>query len=1342
MSTSDDTAVIGLASTLPLVDGWVAAREDSRLTIQILLEDPQGRDSSGAVQYRWQRSISGVADWVDIVSATAFSYLPGDADVGQFLRARFSYVDKANNSSVVFSTPTWTVENVNDLPVWALQLSGTPRQGQSLNVLGSVTDGDNQGSVNTALLTYQWYAGNTPIDGATTANFSPGQAEVGKLLKVEVSYLDNFNTLETATLTAPAVTANVNDPAEGQVWIDGDASQGQTLTANWSLSDLDGPSEIGLDRISFQWYSGSTAISGVTSRTLILSQAHVDQSISVWVRFTDALGGAELIKSEFAGPVANVDDPPVGALTLSGKAEQGAILTASGAITDIDGIPLAPADGAPVIEWFLVGGDQIPGAVGPTLLLDQSLVGARVEARYRYVDRYGDAEEVISNLIGPVADKQDAPVNQSVISGDPIQDEWLSLSVNLTDLDGIQGDIEIQWLGDGVPIEGMTSELLQLTQLEVSKTISVRLSYIDGLGKQESVTVTAAGGAVKNVEDLPSGELLIEDSPVQGQTLRVVNTLDDIDGIPLAGQPGALVYQWFLDGVALTGESGSSIVLRQRHVGGMISVRASYTDRFGKDYEFEALSPFPVQNFNDPPQSTLSIKGSLKQGETLSVSGQVSDLDLGGIVSTERLSFQWFAGDDPIGDATSASLLLTQQHVGRPIRVEVSYTDSFDLTESLSINVPGLVSDIDDPFSGGISLTGEFTEGNSIEIVSTIVDPDLATPEAPELTYAWFGDGALISGANSSSIVLGPAQVNRVIQAQVTYRDGFGVKAVASATSTPVQNVNDPPQNNFSISGSAVQGSPLTLIGNVSDVDGVPASGAGQLSYQWMSDGQDIAGATGKTFTPTQAEVGRTLGVTVSYVDLNNTAEVITVSMNDPVLNQDDAPAGRLRITGDFIEHETISAVVEFSDPDGIGEVSFTWFANGEVIPNEGDSTLRLGASQIGKSISVTASYLDGAGSASSVSASSGNTKVLNVNDPVEGEIRIEGYVEQGGTVTVVQDLFDADGLAPFALRTVQWYLNGKPIAGETSSSLTLDETHVGGELNVSVSFRDNRGGYESVMAVNPSVVANVQDAPEGELRITGVARNGMTLEVNSTLTDPDGIATPIVYQWLTEEGVISGGAGRTLVLNQSLVGQMVGISASWQDKWGAFEEIVTWLEQPVAPFSIEGKVRHWRSREEIAGAEMHIARSSDPGSSTASTLTDESGYFRFPNLDFDQYLVTGRFDGPVNGAIDTADLLATLKIANGRNPNRDPDGPGPRVAEAISPYQIAAADIDKNGEVNRADAATLMVWLRQGAVAAAQWIIIGQELGSTREEYSEISSDPTLMNYSAVLLGDLDIGL
>jgi len=216
MSTSDDTAVIGLASTLPLVDGWVAAREDSRLTIQILLEDPQGRDSSGAVQYRWQRSISGVADWVDIVSATAFSYLPGDADVGQFLRARFSYVDKANNSSVVFSTPTWTVENVNDLPVWALQLSGTPRQGQSLNVLGSVTDGDNQGSVNTALLTYQWYAGNTPIDGATTANFSPGQAEVGKLLKVEVSYLDNFNTLETATLTAPAVTANVNDPARGR----------------------------------------------------------------------------------------------------------------------------------------------------------------------------------------------------------------------------------------------------------------------------------------------------------------------------------------------------------------------------------------------------------------------------------------------------------------------------------------------------------------------------------------------------------------------------------------------------------------------------------------------------------------------------------------------------------------------------------------------------------------------------------------------------------------------------------------------------------------------------------------------------------------------------------------------------------------------------------------------------------------------------------------------------------------------------------------------------------------------------------------------------------------------
>jgi hypothetical protein len=268
--------------------------------------------------------------------------------------------------------------------------------------------------------------------------------------------------------------------------------------------------------------------------------------------------------------------------------------------------------------------------------------------------------------------------------------------------------------------------------------------------------------------------------------------------------------------------------------------------------------------------------------------------------------------------------------------------------------------------------------------------------------------------------------------------------------------------------------------------------------------------------------------------------------------------------------------------------------------------------------------------------------------------------------------------------------------------------------------------------------VANVQDAPEGELRITGVARNGMTLEVNSTLTDPDGITTPVVYQWLTEEGVISGATGHDLTLTRALVGKTIGVSASWQDAWGAAEAVTTWLEQPVSPYSIEGHVHHWRNRAGVEGAQVQIARSSDPEKPVGSTLTDETGHFSFPDLDFDQYVVTGRFSGPAAGAIDAADVLAALKLATGRNPNPDPDGPGARTAEAISHYQMIAADLDKNGSVNLADVSMLMGWVRQANAVPGQWVVTSE--GSKDVDLPGLSSlEESSGNLMLALLGNID---
>ncbi len=85
--------------------------------------------------------------------------------------------------------------------------------------------------------------------------------------------------------------------------------------------------------------------------------------------------------------------------------------------------------------------------------------------------------------------------------------------------------------------------------------------------------------------------------------------------------------------------------------------------------------------------------------------------------------------------------------------------------------------------------------------------------------------------------------------------------------------VNDSHTGGASISGTATQGQTLTATHTLADVDGL-----GAISYQWRANGSNISGATGSTFVLTEAQVGSTITVVLSYTDLQGTAESATSS--------------------------------------------------------------------------------------------------------------------------------------------------------------------------------------------------------------------------------------------------------------------------------------------------------------------------------------------------------------------------------------------------------------------------------------------------------------------------------
>jgi hypothetical protein len=159
------------------------------------------------------------------------------------------------------------------------------------------------------------------------------------------------------------------------------------------------------------------------------------------------------------------------------------------------------------------------------------------------------------------------------------------------------------------------------------------------------------------------------------------------------------------------------------------------------------------------------------------------------------------------------------------------------------------------------------------------------------------------------------------------------------------------------------QGQVLTASNTLADLDGL-----GAISYQWLSNGTAISGATGTTYTLTQAEVGKTISVKASYTDLLGTAESKTSLQTNLVASKANSiPTGSVSVAGTATQGQVLTASNTLADLDGLGTISYQWLSDGSAISGATGSTYTLMQSEVGKTISVKASYTDLLGIAENV---------------------------------------------------------------------------------------------------------------------------------------------------------------------------------------------------------------------------------------------------------------------------------------------------------------------------------------------------------------------------------------
>jgi nitrous oxide reductase accessory protein NosL len=810
------------------IDG--APSEDQTLTANTsTLADANGL---GPFSYQWRRG------GVPIVGATSSTYTLGDADVGAMISVTVSYIDGQSNPESVTSAAVGPVANVNDVPTGTVMISGTATEDQTLTASNTLADDDGLGPIS-----YQWRRGGVPIVGATASSYLLGDADVGALITVTASYTDGQNTPESVTSAAVGPVANINDVPTGGITISGTATEDQTLTAVSTLADDDG-----LGPLNYQWRRDGVPIVGATASSYLLGDADVGAVMSVVVTYTDQQGTAE---GPFVGgptaPVANVNDPPTGSVTISGTATEDQTLTASNTLADDDGL-------GPISYQWNRGGVPIVGATASSYLLGDADVGALITVTASYTDGQSTPESVTSAAVGPVANINDVPTGGITISGTATEDQTLTGVSTLADGDGL-GALNYQWRRDGVDVPGATASSYLLGDADVGAVMSVVVTYTDQLGTAEGPFVGGPTAPVANVNDAPTGSVTISGTATEDQTLTASNTLADDDGL------GPISYQWNRGGVPIVGATTTSYLLGDADVGALITVTASYTDGQGTPESVTSAAVGPVANINDLPTGTVTISGTATEDQTLTASNSLADDD-----GLGPISYQWNRGGVPIVGATASSYLLGDADVGALITVTASYTDGQSTPESVTSAAVGPVANINDVPTGGITISGTVEEDQILTAVSTLADADGLGP----LNYQWRRDGVDVPGGTASTYLLGDADVGAAMSVVVTYTDQQGTAEgpFVGGPTAPVANVNDAPTGTVTISGMPLIGAELTLISSLDDPDGI-----GPLLIQWLRDGQPIAGATQSSYRITLDDVGALIAVDVRFVDGFGTLE-------------------------------------------------------------------------------------------------------------------------------------------------------------------------------------------------------------------------------------------------------------------------------------------------------------------------------------------------------------------------------------------------------------------------------------------------------------------------------------
>ena len=607
----------------------------------------------------------------------------------------------------------------NSAATGAPTISGTAQVGETLTAdTSGIADED---GLDNATFSYQWLSSrDTAIPGATGSTYTLVSADLGKIIKVKVTFTDDEGNEESLTSAATAAVADgSNNPATGAPTISGTMQVGQTLTASTSgIADDDGLTNVSY---TYQWIANDgtsdSDIQDATLSTYTLVSDDVGKTIKVKVSFSDDAENEETLTSTatdsvVAAPASN--SPAIGAPTITGTAQVGETLAASTTgISDTDGL----TNVSYAYQWLTSRDAEISGATSSTYSLQESDEGKVIKVRVTFTDDVGHEESLTSEATVAVAaaptpltaNSHDVPTDHdglSVFTFELRFSEEFSLSYKtlrdhaftvtngtVTRVRRLERPGNIRWEISVRP-DG-NRDVTVLLPITTDCATQGAICIADGRMLSRQVELTVSGPAAARPNNTATGAPTISGTAQVGQTLTASTSgISDSDGLTNA----TFSYQWLSSrDTEIAGATGAAHALVETDEGKAIKVRVSFTDDRGNQ---ETLTSAATGAVAARPNSTArgapTISGTAQVGQTLTASTSgISDSD--GLTNA-AFSYQWLSDDAEINGATASSYTLVTADAGKAIKVMVSFTDDAGNDEELTSSaVTGAVATVVKP---------------------------------------------------------------------------------------------------------------------------------------------------------------------------------------------------------------------------------------------------------------------------------------------------------------------------------------------------------------------------------------------------------------------------------------------------------------------------------------------------------------------------------------------------------------------------------------------------------------------------------------------------------------------